>query len=400
MDGASAPYPAKFPAVASTASHRAPHRFDPRVADAQATAVQPLDPSRFDSAAYADYEARLLDRCRAFWSSRSGVAVYRRFRPAGVFAGVCRDPRRSLALQLGALRASMAYEADIPNFLEPWYGIGVAASALGAGYGWPGDDAPAIARPFATVEAALAAEPVPVERTPIGRRVLDMIGMFLDATGGRVPISLTDTQSPLNAASFLVDSGAFYLAVHDAPEALGALLDRLADATIAFSRAQMTLIGDALARPGHGFASCRAFGGLGLSCDVAVTMAPGGYRDLDGPRLTRAGRTFGGVAFHSCGDWSGWIPVVQAVPGLVMIDGAFSAETDPKPNPPEPFARAFRGGDAALHARVVGSAERVAETVRALWRPPMRLIVTTYCATPEEQARTYAAVHAICEGAK
>jgi hypothetical protein len=91
---------------------------------------------------------------------------------------------------------------------------------------------------------------------------------------------------------------------------------------------------------------------------------------------------------------------VKDFAGLVMADGAFSAETDPKPNPPEPFARTFGGGEVILHARVVGSAERVAEAVRALWRPPMRLIVTTYCATPEEQARAYAAVHAICEGAK
>jgi hypothetical protein len=127
-------------------------RYNVALADPQATTVEPVEPSRFDAAAYGEYAADLAERCRAFWSSDCGVAVYRRFRAAGVFGGACADMRRSLALQLGALQASMAYKADIPNFLEPWYGIGAAASALGASYVWPGNAAPANGcRPSSTV---------------------------------------------------------------------------------------------------------------------------------------------------------------------------------------------------------------------------------------------------------
>ncbi len=38
--------------------------------------------------------------------------------------------KKSLEWQLGALKKSMEYKADIPNFLEPWYGIGTIALHL------------------------------------------------------------------------------------------------------------------------------------------------------------------------------------------------------------------------------------------------------------------------------
>ncbi|MHC4560350.1 MAG: hypothetical protein ACYS80_23955, partial [Planctomycetota bacterium] len=99
--------------------------FDQTSVDVQATPVEPVTAAEFDFGAYADYEASLLERCRAFWQAESGVLVYRRMRVAEVFSYGCADMKASLEWQLGGLQKSMEYKADVPNFLVPWYGIGI-----------------------------------------------------------------------------------------------------------------------------------------------------------------------------------------------------------------------------------------------------------------------------------
>ena len=137
-------------------------RFDPTIADVQATPVEPVSPEVFDFEAYADYEASLLERCRVFWRAESGVLVWRRMRTAEVFTWGCRDMKASLECQLGGLKKSMEFKADVPNFLVPWYGIGTVAGAFGADYIWKEKQAPAIRPEFNSVEDALDYRPVPV----------------------------------------------------------------------------------------------------------------------------------------------------------------------------------------------------------------------------------------------
>ena len=79
-----------------------------------------------------------------------------------------------------------------------------------------------------------------------------------------------------------------------------------------------------------------------------------------------------------------------------MVDGAFSPATDPTPNPPEPFGEAFVHTGIVVNARMVGSPETVAENVRRLWKPGMKLIVVTYCQDPAEQVEAYDRIHEIC----
>jgi hypothetical protein len=87
---------------------------------------------------------------------------------------------------------------------------------------------------------------------------------------------------------------------------------------------------------------------------------------------------------------------VKKIKGLRMVDGAFSAATDPSPNPPELFGEAFANTGIVVNARIVGGLETIAESVRRLWRPGMKLIVVTYCQNPEEQAEAYNQIYEIC----
>lgn len=370
--------------------------FNSSLADSQATAVTPLTPEQFDTEAYADYAAGLDTRCKAFWEAPSGVLVYRRMRVKEVFAGDCRDMEHSLHWQLGALKQSMKFKADIPNFLEPWYGLGTVASAYGFGYIWEKDLAPAVDGKFASTAELLAAPCKPVAETEIGRHTLDMVEYFLDKTKGRIPMSYCDVQSPLNTLSNIIDSNQFYMDFYLDPDSMKKAMDRTADLLIDFTRAQQRLIGDALAKPGHGFASSRTFDGLGMSDDTITMLSPDLYVDMAVPAMAKAGDAFGGTVFHSCGNWSDKKADIVAIKNIRMADGAFSKATDPGANPTEGFADTFAGTGVVLNARIVGDPELVEAKVKGLWKPGMKLIVVTYCETPEEQAEVYDRIHAIC----
>ncbi len=370
--------------------------FDQTSVDVQATPADPVKPEAFDFEAYADYEASLLDRCRQFWLADSGVLVHRRVRIAEVFSYGCRDMKASLEWQLGGLKKSMDFKADVPNFLIPWYGIGPVASAFGVDYIWKEKQAPAVRPPMRSVKEAIDYATIPVSQSAIGSRAIDMIEYFLDKTGGRIPMSLTDTQSPLNIAGNVVDMSSFFIEMFDDPDAVKALLMKLARLLADFTREQVSLIGDAVAWPGHGYASCRSFEGLGMSDDNALMISGGQYTEFAAPAVEFLGDLFGGSTFHSCGNWSDKAGAIKTIRGLRMVDGAFSAATDPTPNPAEPFAEVFANTGIVVNARIVGDCETVVETVKRLWAPGMKLIAVTFCQTPEEQAEAYDRVHEIC----
>jgi hypothetical protein len=371
-------------------------QFNYTLKDAQATKVSPVAPEKFDVQKYAEYEQNLLERCADFWKKDSGVLVYRRMRVGEVFAEDAADMKKSLAWHLGALVKSMMFKADVPYFLEPWYGIGTAAAAFGKDYIWEAGQAPAVSGKFETTEQALSYATKNIAETPIGRHTLDMVEYFLSATKGKLPLSYCDVQSPLNVAGNIIDTNSFLTDFYLAPEMISALLNKIADLLIDFTALQQKLIGGALASPGHGFASSRAFTGFGMSDDNAVMISTEHYKEVVEKSFTKLGDAFGGSVFHSCGNWSDKAQYVASIPNLKMADGAFTFGTDPAPNPTEPFPAAFANTGVVLNARMVGDVHLIEEKVRQLWAPGMKLMVVTYCATPEEQAEAYDRIHEIC----
>jgi len=370
--------------------------FNYKLADSQATVVTPMEAKDFPFDAYAAYEAERKARCHAFWKASTGVLVYRRMRVAEVFSFGCRDMKASLRNQLGGLAKSMVYEADIPNFLEPWYGIGTVASAFGTDYHWEPGQSPSVCNRLGSVSDVLKVCDIPVAETAIGRQTLAMIRYFLDETQGRLPMSFTDTQSALNIAGGLMEITPLLMEMMDDPEAVRQVLNRAGSRLMEFTELQRQIIGAATVYPGHGFASSRVFSSLGISDDNVLMVGSDMYREIVAEEDERDCASFGGVAFHSCGDWSSRIPMVKTLKGLRVVDAAFGPETDPSPNPPEVFAEAFANTNIVLNARIVGNPDTVEQGVRKLWRPGMKLIVVTTCATPEEQADAYQRIHEIC----
>ena len=371
--------------------------FNVNAADSQATVVHPIEPQHFDIDEYADYEASLLERCGKFWNSNSGVLVYRRMRVKEVFAADSNSKEKSLAWQLGALKESMRYQADIPNFLEPWHGLGTVAAAYGFDYVWEPGLAPAVDGKFQSTEELLKAPVRPVADTPIGKYTLEMTEYFLENTKGRIPMSYCDVQSPLNTLSNIIDSNQFYMDFYLNPELMKKAMHLTSLLLTGFTLKQKKMIGDALAKSGHGFASCRKFDGIGMSDDTITMMSADLYKEFAVPAMVATGNCFGGTVFHSCGNWSDKKELITKIENIRMADGAFSFATDPGANPTEGYADAFANTGVVLNARIVGNIDVVEEKVKQLWKPGMKLIVVTYCETPQEQAEVYQRIHDICQ---
>ena len=381
------------PEAAGTEQIMADVKFDTTLRDSQGTEVRPVAPEQFDLEAYAAYEQERMERLQRFAAADHGLLVYRRVRANGVFYDKSRDYKDSLALQLGALQESLKYKADIPNFLEPWYGIGYIASCFGAEYLWLPEQAPSVKPLFEEAHEILDADPVPIAQTKEGKHNLEMIEYFMEKTKGKVPVSFSDLQSPLNMLTYLLPVTNLFEEVVDCPEDVEAAAKLVTDLLIDFLHEQKKLIGDALASPGHGFASSRAFTGIGLSDDTSIMLSESTYEELFKESDEKIGREFGGFVYHSCGQWKRKINMLKDYETIRCVDGAFTIETDPSPNDPEDFADAFAGSGIVINARAVGDGAHAFEALQGLWRPNQKLICVTYCQDPQDQADLYDRLH-------
>jgi hypothetical protein len=304
--------------------------------------------------------------------------------------------RESLRLQLGGLIKSLDYLTDAPTYLEPWYGIGTTVSAFGGEYDWFAGQAPAVRPLYKAISEVPPLAPCAFDQVPIMRYTLETIEYFLDQTQGRVPISWSDLQAPLNVATELVETSAFFTALIESPDRVRDILAAITEVVIRFTQQQSALIGDRLARPGHGFASSRTGRGIGLSTDNLVMISPKMYEKFCVADNIRIGAAFDGVAIHSCGDYARWLPALKKIDHLLMVDAAFSPQTDPDPNTPETFRDAFANTGVIVHARMVGDPNEVLALAKRLWTPGLKLIVVTYGQDPAAQHRLYHDLHTLC----
>ena len=94
------------------------------------------------------------------------------------------------------------------------------------------------------LEEALACDPMEVKDSKVGKFTLEMIDYFLEQTQGKIPMSVTDSSSPLNHASGMMSIETFFLEMIDNPEGCAVLMDRIADREIEFEALQRRIIGD------------------------------------------------------------------------------------------------------------------------------------------------------------
>lgn len=371
-------------------------QFDYTKPDAMAMQVEPVEPHEFDFDKYEDFATEADQRYAEFLAKQTGVAVWQRVRVGEVFRDACRDMKLSLRLQLGGLKKAMDYLTDAPAYLEPWYGIGTTVAAFGAQYEWVLGQAPVVKPLYRTFNELPELTIRASNDAPILQYTIDTIEYFIEQTHRRVPISWCDIQSPINAVAGLVEITEFFVAMRQQPDRVKAVLTVLAEEIVRFTKIQSQLIGPALARPGHGFASARTGTGIGLSTDNLIMISPAMYLEFCAAHTAWIGEHFGGVAIHSCGNWGHWLNAVKQVPNLIMVDGAFSPQTDPDPCNCEEFRDALVNSGIILQARIVGEPDEVLSHVKRLWQPGMRLIVVTHVQDAKAQHKLYHDIHELC----
>lgn len=123
----------------------------------------------------------------------------------------CADRELFLRGNLWAMATSCEWFSDgIFPHLMPWYGVGIYASAFGCRYIWKGSDAPQVRPIYTSIDGvANITTPDPRDSREM-QEVLRRIRWYRKITRDRLPICLTDTQSPNNAASLILEVNEFF----------------------------------------------------------------------------------------------------------------------------------------------------------------------------------------------
>ena len=304
-----------------------------------------MDFRHFPTEKYLKMREASNKRFSAFYDG-TGPRVAVSQRPGYQFTGaICRYADRQLDNELEYIAQAMRYRSDFMiSALEPWLGVGIYAAGFGAKYIWTDTAAPQT-RPFInTPEEISDLKLKPLSEWEEMREVLRRIRYFREETHGLVGITLTDTQSPNDTASLIMNTAEFFADCLEEPEAIKPLLDKVTDAIIEYSRIQMEEIGEQLCTPGHNTVCGFGAKGLMLSCDNMAVISPAAFKNAEADYLARISEAFGGVHTHSCGRFLHNVPALLGVKGIRMIDCAVD-RCDPSPNDPEKLADLVRGRD-------------------------------------------------------
>ena len=265
---------------------------------------------------------------------------------------------------------------DLP-FLEPWVGTGVYANAFGCEYVFRDDNAPHVHYRYHRIEETAEIEYPDYRKSPIMTMVLDCIDRLKDGTHGRVPIALTDTQSPFDTATLILDACELFAACYESEQLVVDFMQKITDLIIEFSRVQIALIGpDLLAKPGHMLPSLPGGRGISISDDNLAVSSPSINRKIALPFDRQLADAFGGLAVHSCGVWAHTMAMLRDMPNILGVECAVGeGPHDPNPNPPADVRRALAGSSIIAKARLGDDINKTLAALDELADPQLKLVV-------------------------
>ena len=172
----------------------------------------------------------------------------------------------------------------------------------------------------------------------VADRWLQMQRYFVDETDGRLPVSVTDMQGPMDACGQIWSYDQLFLAAYENPELCHGVLERLTDGFILLWETQKQQLGDLFVGTHlQGFNWVPREFGASLSADSLVMVSPEFYSEFYRPPIRKIGNALGPLSIHSCGDFSQNIPAVCATEYIRGINAAqmtvsqmVKARVDPK----------------------------------------------------------------------
>ena len=270
---------------------------------------------------------------------------------------------------------NLPWTDELP-YLEPWIGTGIYATAFGCEYKWRDDNAPDVYYRYHKIEELRGVEKPDYRKSAVMQMALECIDTFLERTRGELPICLTDTQSPFDTASLILDATVFLEACYSEPETVHHFLQVVTDLIIEFSRVQQARIGDSrVAKPGHIMPSSPAYAGISLSDDNLSFCSPVMNDQFPLKYDQQIADAFGGVAIHSCGMWESTMKRVTKMRSVLIIDCAVSPDCDPNPNQPARVRKALEGSGIILKARVGGDVNAALKILDEVVDPAQQIVV-------------------------
>jgi len=132
--------------------------------------------------------------------------------------------------------------------------------------------------------------------------ILEWGDYFVERTGGRYALALTDLQGPLDSSYLVWEPMAFMLAMYTHPKEAHHLMRLMTDLIIRFVREQRSRVPEFM--PCHYPPLWLPDGrGISVSDDCLAVLSPTLYEEFALPYLNELSDEFGGVFVHSCGNF-------------------------------------------------------------------------------------------------
>jgi hypothetical protein len=326
-------------------------------------------------------------KLREFFDGKRKYIIIQR--PVYTLWGVCNSVEQVYENNMRHLEAwlQMDWSDELPH-LQPWVGTGVYANAFGCEYLWREDDAPDTHYRFHKIEEVKGLGYPDYRKSPVMQMILEIIDVLRERTEDHFPIACTDTQSPFDTATLILDAVEFFVACYTAPEIVAEFMDTITRMIIEFSRVQGQRIGEAMvSQPGHVMPSLPGYRGICLSDDNLAVSSPEINERVSLRFNQKIAEAFDGVAIHSCGIWYHTMDKLKDY-NVMGIDCAIDKFWDPTPNEPKGVKNAVEGSDLIVKARCGDDIEQVLEMLDSFVDPQMRLILDIPRSEDDDKAYT------------
>lgn len=294
---------------------------------------------------------------------------------------------RALSAWLDVLDSNMRLHCDVGyTYLEPWCGVPVYANAFGAPLFWT-PTADVQSKPRYMFADEVANLPMPqAGQCQMMQMVLEYIRYFKEQTHGLIPLSLTDTQSPNDTASLILDPCELFAVSLEEPEALEDFMGKVTQLIGDFTEMQIDAIGPELyTAPGHMMLCDPSMKGIALSDDNMAVLSPASYAAIGKPYNEILSRRFGGVCLHSCGVISHNLDLLLQTQGLYQLDFKI---TDFEPNDAALLAQKFAGTGILLKPCI--NPNEPLDRLLPLLRSDIKLVLHVFTdGTVDERNRQY-----------
>lgn len=207
---------------------------------------------------------------------------------------------------------------DRVPWLHCWSGTDVFAAAYGSEVHRPENEMPfALPAVMTAAEADRLQEP-DILQGPLGE-VFALADRLVELCGPGYPVRICDIQSPLDIAALIWEKSAFFMALHEEPEAVHRLLRKVTNTLTVFARAFVARYPDVCLVHWPDIWMPPEWG-ICVSEDEIGSLSPGTFREFGMPYLLELAETFGGISLHSCAAGQHQWQNLASLPGIRFLN--------------------------------------------------------------------------------